>query len=75
MLYMDVHVLRAITRTLTAAGIDVITAQEDECAQMTGPAFLYRAGSLNRFLFTRDDDLLYNPAPIDTLRLVLCKNL
>jgi predicted nuclease of predicted toxin-antitoxin system len=57
-LYMDVHVPRAITRTLSAAGVDVITAQEDGCAQMPDPDLLDRAGSLNRVLFTRDDDLL-----------------
>lgn len=57
-LYMDVHVPRAITRTLTAAGVDIITAQEDECSQMPDPELLDRAGSLNRVLFTRDDDLL-----------------
>jgi predicted nuclease of predicted toxin-antitoxin system len=57
-LYMDVHVPRAITRTLTAAGVDVITAQEDGCSQMPDPDLLDRAGSLNRVLFTRDDDLL-----------------
>ena len=57
-LYMDVHVPRAITRTLTAAGVDVITAQEDGCSQMPDPDLLDRAGSLNRVLFTRDEDLL-----------------
>ena len=57
-LYMDVNVPRAITRTLTATGVDVITAQEDGCAQMPDPDLLDRAGSLNRVLFTRDDDLL-----------------
>ena len=57
-LYMDVHVPRAITRTLTTSGVNVITAQEDGCAQMPDPELLDRAGSLNRVLFTRDDDLL-----------------
>jgi predicted nuclease of predicted toxin-antitoxin system len=57
-LYMDVHVPRAITRTLSAAGVDVITAQEDGCAQTPDPELLDRAGSLGRILFTRDDDLL-----------------
>lgn len=57
-LYMDVHVPRAITRTLAASGVDVITAQEDGCAQATDPELLDRAGSVNRVLFTRDDDLL-----------------
>ena len=57
-LYMDVHVPRAITRTLTAAGVDVITAQEAGCSQMPDPDLLDRAGTLGRILFTRDDDLL-----------------
>ena len=39
-LYMDVHVPRAITRTLSAAGVDVITAQEDGCAQTPDPELL-----------------------------------
>ncbi len=57
-LYMDVHVPRAITCSLTAAGVNVITAQEDGCARMPNPALLDRAGSMGRILFTRDDDLL-----------------
>ncbi len=57
-LYMDVHVPRAITRTLTAAGVDVTTAQEDGCAKIPDPDLLDRAGSLGRVLFTRDEDLL-----------------
>ena len=57
-LYMDVHVPRAITRTVSSVGVDVITAQEDGCAQMPDPDLLDRAGSLGRVLFTRDDDLL-----------------
>ena len=57
-LYMDVHVPRAITRSLTAAGVNAITAQEDDCARMPDPELLDRASSLARCLFTRDDDLL-----------------
>jgi predicted nuclease of predicted toxin-antitoxin system len=57
-LYMDVHVPRAITRSLTIAGVDVITAQEDGCARMPDPELLDRAGSLGRILFSRDNDLL-----------------
>jgi len=57
-LYMDVHVPRAISRTLGSAGVDVITAQEDGCAKLPDPDLLDRAGSLGRVLFTRDDDLL-----------------
>lgn len=57
-LYMDAHVPRAITRALIAAGVDVITAQEDDCARMLDPELLDRASSLGRSIFTRDDDLL-----------------
>jgi len=57
-LYMDVHVPRAITRSLIAAGVDVITAQEDGCARLPDPELLDRASSLGRCIFTRDDDLL-----------------
>ena len=57
-LYMDVHVPRAITRTLISAGVNVVTAQEDGCSKLPDPDLLDRAGSLGRILFTRDDDLL-----------------
>jgi len=57
-LYMDVHVPRAISRTLSAAGVHVITAQEDGCARMDDPELLDRAYALGHALFTRDDDLL-----------------
>ena len=56
--YMDVHVPRAITRSLSAAGVDVITAQEDGCGRFPDPELLDQAGELGRALFTRDDDLL-----------------
>lgn len=61
-LYMDVHAPRAITYSLLAAGVDVITAQEDDCARMPDPELLDRASSLGRVLFTRDDDLLAEAA-------------
>lgn len=57
-LYMDVHIPRAITRTLITSGVDVITAQEDGSALMPDPELLDRADSLGCVLFTRDDDLL-----------------
>lgn len=57
-LYMDVHVPRSITRSLSAAGVDVITAQEDGCGQTPDPELLDRASFMGRVLFTRDDDLL-----------------
>lgn len=57
-LYMDVHVPRAITRSLTAAGVDALTAQEDGCGRWPDPELLDQASALGRALFTRDDDLL-----------------
>lgn len=57
-LYMDQHVLRAITVGLQLRGVDVITAYEDGASEMEDPALLDRAGALGRVLFTQDDDLL-----------------
>ena len=55
-LYMDVHVPRAITRALRVKGIDVLTAQEDGTAQLEDGPLLDRAGTLERVLFSRDED-------------------
>lgn len=55
---MDVHVPRAITRTLRIRGIDVLTAQEDGTAEFDDPPMLDRARDLGRILFTRDEDFL-----------------
>jgi hypothetical protein len=55
---MDHHVPRAITVGLRMRGVDVITAYEDDRAQLDDPALLERATSLGRTLFSRDDDLL-----------------
>jgi hypothetical protein len=57
-LYMDEHVPSAITDGLRQRGVDVLTAQEDGRTGADDPALLDRATSLNRVLFTRDDDLL-----------------
>lgn len=38
--YMDVHIRRAITDELRRAGVDVLTAQEDGCAELTDPQLL-----------------------------------
>jgi len=57
-LYMDVHIPRAITLGLKARGVDVITAQEDNCAEIPDPALLDRASELERALFSCDEDLL-----------------
>jgi hypothetical protein len=57
-LYMDVHVLRAITLELRLRGVDVITSQEDNTARLSDPDLLDRATILQRVLVTFDDDLL-----------------
>lgn len=57
-LYMDVHVPRAITNGLRKSGVDVITAQEDGCAQLADPELLDRAATLGRAIFSQDEDLL-----------------
>ena len=57
-LYMDVHVPAAITRQLMRRGVDVLTAQADGTGRLPDDALLDRAGSLNRVLFSRDEDFL-----------------
>jgi predicted nuclease of predicted toxin-antitoxin system len=56
--YMDVHIPRAITVGLRLRGVDVITSQEDNTAEMADADLLDRATALQRVLFTCDDDLL-----------------
>ena len=57
-LYMDVHIPKAITVGLRFRGVDVLTAQEDNSAELDDSALLDRASFLDRVLFTFDDDLL-----------------
>ncbi|HUT12159.1 MAG TPA: DUF5615 family PIN-like protein [Thermoguttaceae bacterium] len=57
-LYMDVHVRRAITVGLRLRHVDVLTAQEDDAAQLPDPELLDRATESQRVLFTHDRDLL-----------------
>ncbi|HEX3989301.1 MAG TPA: DUF5615 family PIN-like protein [Verrucomicrobiae bacterium] len=59
---MDVHVPAAITESLLARKIDVITAQQDEAVRFPDAALLTRATELGRVLFTRDEDLLVEAA-------------
>lgn len=56
--YMDVHIRRSITDGLRRIGLDVLTAQEDGCAELSDPDLLDRATQLGRVLFSMDDDLL-----------------
>ena len=58
LLYMDVHVRRAVTDGLRLRGIDVLTAQEDGSAEFEDSDLLDRATELDRVLFSQDDDLL-----------------
>ena len=57
-LYMDVHIPKAITVGLRFRGVDVLTAQEEDAAQLDDSSLLDRASSLDRVLFTFDHDLL-----------------
>jgi hypothetical protein len=55
---MDVHIRRAITVALLNRGVDVLTAQSDDSAELGDPDLLDRATSLGRVLFSQDEDLL-----------------
>ena len=57
-LYMDEHVHRAITAGLRMRSVDVLTTQEDERTGTPDPILLDRATSLQRVLFSQDEDLL-----------------
>ena len=47
-LYMDVHVSQSITDQLRRRGVDVLTAIEDDSAELADEALLERASSLER---------------------------
>jgi predicted nuclease of predicted toxin-antitoxin system len=53
-LYLDVHVPRAIADQLRRRGVDVVTAIEDGCDQLSDEDLLDRASFLGRVLFTQD---------------------
>jgi predicted nuclease of predicted toxin-antitoxin system len=57
-LYMDVHVRRAVTDGLRLRNVDVLTAQDDEAAELDDPELLDRTTEFGRVLFSQDDDLL-----------------
>ena len=58
LLYMDVHVPKAITVALRLKGIAVLTAQEDGAEEFTDAELLQRATALQSALFSMDHDLL-----------------
>jgi len=53
-LYMDVHVPWPITEQLRRRAVDVLTAQDDEAAELSEEQLLARAAELGRLLFTQD---------------------
>jgi hypothetical protein len=55
---MDVQVPLAITRGLRRRGIDVLTAQQDGAGRLPDPELLNRARTLERILFSQDEDLV-----------------
>jgi predicted nuclease of predicted toxin-antitoxin system len=61
-IYMDVHVRLAVTEGLRLREVDVLTAQADGAAQLSDPELLDRATTLERVLFTQDEDLLREAA-------------
>lgn len=61
-LYMDVHIPRVITEGLRLRGVDVLTAQEDGCAELPDPDLLDRATALGRLLVTEDKHFLAESA-------------
>jgi hypothetical protein len=55
---MDVHVPSSISAGLRRRGLDVLTSQEDGTDRWDDARLLERATSLDRVLFSQDDDLL-----------------
>ncbi|GDZ93583.1 hypothetical protein PA905_14230 [Planktothrix agardhii CCAP 1459/11A] len=53
-LYMDVHIPQAITEQLRRRNIDVLTAIEDDSAELPDYQLLERTNLLGRVLFTQD---------------------
>ena len=56
--YLDHNVPATIATGLRLRGIDVITSQEDGTTTLDDNSLLDRATSLERILFTQDEDLL-----------------
>ena len=61
-LYLDAHVPKAITMGLRLRGVDVVTAQEDNAADLSDAALLDRCVVLRRVFFTFDRHLLAEAA-------------
>ncbi|MGQ0635132.1 MAG: DUF5615 family PIN-like protein [Planctomycetaceae bacterium] len=61
-LYMDVHVQLSISAGLATRGFDVLRAQDDDAEELDDSALLDRSTTLNRVLFSQDEDLLREAA-------------
>ena len=55
---MDVHIPLVITEGLRRRGMDVLTAQQDGADRLEDDLLLQRATTLERALFSQDEDLL-----------------
>lgn len=64
-LYMDNNVVRAVTEGCRMNGLDVLTAFDDGCHQMSDGSIPGRAGELGRIVFTQDSDFLILAADHD----------
>lgn len=53
-LYMDTHVHAAVTEQLRRRGVDVLTAQDDDCGDLGDEELLSRSTTLRRVMFTFD---------------------
>ena len=53
-LYMDTHVHAAVTEQLRRRGVDVLTAQDDDCGEIDDEGLLRRSTTLGRVMFTFD---------------------
>ena len=57
-LLMDVHIPAEITERLRAAGVEVLTAQEDGSDRLSDDRLIDRAAALGFEIFTNDNDFL-----------------
>lgn len=57
-LYMDHHVPAPVTEGLRNREIDILTAYEDDAAEVEDDVLLVRSSELGRVLYSQDDDLL-----------------
>ncbi len=57
-LHMELHIPLAITEGLRRRGLDVVTAQQDGADRLEDDLLLPRATTLNRALFSQDEDRL-----------------